>query len=107
MGYIRYQLEDNLELWVEAPGTNGAIIKSGLEEPAKKAQQSFDSALDGVKSSASILRRTFHDLEADETEVSFTLKTIGEIGVFAVGKLGAEANFQVTLKWKKASSGQQ
>ena len=42
-----------------------------------------------------------HDLQADEVELKFGLVTTGELGNFAVGKVGIEANYEVTLKWQK------
>ena len=32
-------------------------------------------------------------------DVTFGLKTIGEVGNFAVGKVGVEANYPAALKW--------
>jgi hypothetical protein len=37
----------------------------------------------------------------DEMEVSFSLKASGELGNIAIGKAGAEANYTVTLRWRK------
>ena len=37
----------------------------------------------------------------DEVEVTFGLKAAGEAGNFAVAKVGAEASYTVTLKWKR------
>jgi hypothetical protein len=31
------------------------------------------------------------------------LQTVGELGVFAIAKVGAEANFRVTMRWKKTN----
>ncbi|MEW5870666.1 MAG: CU044_2847 family protein [Chloroflexota bacterium] len=52
---------------------------------------------------ARALREKLDELRADEVEVSFGLKTIGEVGNFAVGKAGVEANYTVALKWKNAA----
>jgi hypothetical protein len=45
------------------------------------------------------LSRQLREMDAEEVEVSFGLKAMGELGTFAVGKVGLEANYQVTLKW--------
>jgi hypothetical protein len=37
----------------------------------------------------------------DEMTVSFGLKASGDLGNLAIGKVGGEANYAVTLKWKK------
>ncbi len=64
-----------------------------------KANQKFHAALAGVKHSATALRQELDELKADEVEVKFGLQTIGELGNFAIGKVGVEANYEVTLKW--------
>lgn len=38
-------------------------------------------------------------MDAEQVEITFGVKAMGELGLFAVGKCGAEANYQVTLKW--------
>ena len=43
----------------------------------------------------------FDDLHVEEAEIKFGLKSIGEAGIFAIGKVGGEMNYEVTLKWKK------
>lgn len=103
--FIRYILEDGSELLVEAIGTDGGVVRAGLGEKVEQAKQSFDTALDSVRLSALQIRKKLHDVQADEVEVKFGLKATGEIGnnMFAVGKAGIEANYEVTLKWKKGA----
>jgi hypothetical protein len=38
-------------------------------------------------------------MRADEVEVTFGLKAVGDLGNFAIGKVGAETNYTVKLKW--------
>ena len=64
------------------------------------ANKKFQDAFASVKKSAVVLRQELEDLRADEVEVTFGLKTTGEAGNFAVGQVGAEANYTITLKWK-------
>ena len=100
---IRYTLEDGSELLIEATGSEGGVVRAGISEKIETAKTSFDAALDAVRLSALQIRRKLHDVQADEVEVKFGLKATGEIGnnMFAVGKAGLEANYEVTLKWKK------
>jgi hypothetical protein len=102
--YIRYTLEDGSELLVEATGSEVGVTRAGLGEKIEQAKTSFDAALDSVRLSALQIRKKLHDVQADEVEVKFGLKATGEFGnnMFAVGKAGVEANYEVTLKWKKA-----
>lgn len=100
--YIEYELEDGMTLlvesWQEIAGTVPA--SAGKDKGTiKKAEKSFAAALEGVKRSALIMREKLDGLRASEVEVSFGLKTTGELGNFAVGKVGVEANYIVKLKW--------
>ena len=103
--YIQFELEDSSTLLVETdeqPEETGGTTKIGLADGAiiiNSANQKFEKALTGVKQSAKILRQQLMDLRADEVEVTFGLKAIGEAGNFAVGKVGVEANYTVKLKW--------
>ena len=101
--FIKYLLEDGSELWIESSESEGGIVNASVGEKFVDAQQEFTRALDSVKSSALTLRKKFEDSLADEVEVTFGLKATGEIGnyIFAVGKAGMEANYTVTLKWRK------
>jgi len=101
--FIRYTLEDGSELLIEASGSEGGVVRASLSEKIETARTSFDAALDSVRLSALQIRRKLHDVQADEVEVKFGLKATGELGnnMFAIGKAGVEANYEVTLKWKK------
>ncbi len=101
--YLRYSLEDGSELLIEAPAPEGGVTRAGLGDRIEQAKTTFDAALDSVRVSALQIRKKLHDVQADEVEVKFGLKATGEFGsnMFAVGKAGVEANYEVTLKWKK------
>jgi hypothetical protein len=99
--YIEYELEDGTTVLVEVSEPEGGVVKASRDQDGnliKKAGQKFEAALAGVKPWAATLRRQLNDLLADEVEVTFGLKAVGEAGNFAVGKVGAEANYEVTLK---------
>ncbi len=102
--YLRYILEDGSELLVETLSPEGGVTRAGLGDKIEQAKTSFDAALDSVRVSALQIRKKLHEVQADEVEVKFGLKATGEFGnnLFAVGKAGMEANYEVTLKWKKA-----
>ena len=102
--FISFRLDDGQELLVETDEMVVGPIMAGNESEPAKAAKSFSESLDAVKSAAKTMRQKFADLAADETEVTFALKTTGEVGMFGVAKVGADANFQVTMKWKKISA---
>ena len=100
--YIEYELEDGGTLLVEITESESGVQKAARGKDGNviiKAGQKFQAALTSVKQSAATLRKELDELKADEVEVKFGLKTTGELGNFAIGKVGVEANYEVTLKW--------
>jgi hypothetical protein len=106
--YIEYQLEDGTTLLIEADEPKvGGVTKASRDKDGnivKSAGKKFEAALAAVRSSAAALRAQLEELRADEVTVAFGLKTTGEAGNFAIGKVGMEANYTVTLKWSNKES---
>jgi hypothetical protein len=103
---IEFPLEDGGHILVEVyeDDAQSSIVRASLDvdETIKKAQQTFESAMDKVKPAASAVIakiRSLHDVP-DEVEVQFGLKLNAEAGAI-VASAGVEANYTVTLKWKK------
>ncbi len=96
---------------VEAPNRAGAQpvavtdeiikIKGTLEEELKKIIKPF-----AVASSNIISELQKAEKSADEIELKFGLKLSLESGTFTgiLGKVGGEANYEVTMKWNKNGS---
>ncbi len=103
--FIEYKLEDGTTILVQAnrPAQAGGITKASRSDAVGNAintvNQKFADAFAGVKKSAMVLRQQFVELQADEVEVTFGLTATGELGNFAIGQVGAEANYEITLKW--------
>ncbi len=104
--YIEYVLEDGGSVLIHAPDELAASLPikaaSGSEQVIK-AQKSFDKALESAFNSAEGMLKKFKSLDAEEIELTFGLETTGELGNFAIGKVGLTANYEVTLKWKNKS----
>jgi hypothetical protein len=102
--FIEYELEDGLTILVEAPEDEmTGPVRAARDADGniiKRSEKKFGEALDSIRLQAALMRKKLEDLRADEVEVTFGLKTTGELGNFAVGKVGLEANYAVTLKWK-------
>jgi hypothetical protein len=101
--YIEYQLEGGTTLLVETDEqkTEG-VTKASRDKDGnvvKSAGLKFEAAMANVRDSAAALRSQLEELRADEVTVTFGLKATGEAGLFAIGKVGMEANYTVTLKW--------
>ena len=101
--YIEYELEDNTTILVEAPeDAGGGMVKASRGDgEAVPSKLNFKQAFENVRGSIKAVMAEFDDLHVEEAEIKFGLKTIGEAGVFAIGKVGGEMNYEVTLKWKK------
>jgi hypothetical protein len=100
--YIEYQMEDGSTVLVEAESSMGGVVKASrggvdVVQTGKK----FTDAVASIRGSLKAMVMEFDALKIEEAEVKFGLKAVGEAGVFAVGKVGGEMNYEVTLKWKK------
>jgi hypothetical protein len=100
--YIEYTMEDGSTVLVEAESSMGGVVKASrggvdVVQTGKK----FTDALASIRGSLKAMVAEFDALKIEEAEVKFGLKAVGEAGVFAVGKVGGEMNYEVTLKWKK------
>ncbi|OQY46553.1 MAG: hypothetical protein B6242_07455 [Anaerolineaceae bacterium 4572_78] len=104
--YIEYKLDNDTTILVEtnSPEDNMGTTKVGLMDDMgniiQSAEQTLGDAFDAVHKSVVIMRSRLQELKADEVEVTFGLKATGDAGNFAIGKVGAEANYSVKLKWK-------
>lgn len=109
--YVQFDAPDGGTILVEVEGAEIAmtsgVVKAGLGEivdnTVAKAQNSFQSALKVVRQNAQAFISEMREIKysPDEVEVSFGIKATGELGNFAIGKVNGEANYTVTLKWKK------
>jgi len=101
--YFEYAMEDGSTVLVEAESSTEGVVRasrgSGLN--VVKAGKNFTDALTSIRGSLKALVAEMDALRVEEAEVKFGLKAVGEAGVFAVGKVGGEMNYEVTLKWKK------
>lgn len=87
---------------VDEPETGGVVRASRAGDALVKAQTTFEEAMEKVKPAASAIIskiRSLHD-SPDAVEVQFGLKLSAESGAF-IASAGMEANYSVTLTWKK------
>lgn len=70
-------------------------------ELAAKARKTLSEALDGIEPMVRTLKQRLNALTdpEDEVEVKFGVKLSAEIDA-VVTKLGSEATYEITLKWK-------
>lgn len=99
--YVEYLLEDGSIVLVEVDEQRGVIHASDGKNKPIQSKLNFKQAFASVRSSMKEVLTEFDDLHVEEGVIKFGLKSIGEAGLFAVGKVGAESNFEVTLIWRK------
>lgn len=101
--YIEYKNEDGSTVLIELAETTGGVVRASRDgisvvETGKKFREAFSS----IRGTVQDLVAEMEALKVEEGEVKFGLKALAEAGVFAVGKVGGELNYEVTLKWKKS-----
>lgn len=86
------------------------IMRGGVlpTETVVKATQSFEGALDGVRSASEALLARLLSLAQppDEISVEFGVKLNAESGA-VIAKVAAEANFTIGLKWQRGAGGRE
>ena len=100
--FYEYELEKGLTVLIEGPENDAegfTPASNTFGATIVKSRKNFNRALKSVNAQAKKIVQNLDDLAADELEVTFGLKTVGELGNFAVGKLGMEVNYEVTLRW--------
>ena len=100
--YIEYKNDDGSKVLIELAETTGGVVRASRDgisvvESGKKFKEAFNS----VRGTIGDIVAEMEALQIEEGEVKFGLKALGEAGVFAIGKVGGEMNYEVTLKWKK------
>jgi len=106
--YVEFPLESGGAIFIESPdepqkAASGFGHGETAKETAEKAAQSLDQSFENVRKSADLLITKLRalSLPPDEMEIIFNLKASGELGSLAIGKTGSEANYTVTLRWRK------
>ncbi len=109
--YVEFPLENGGSILIETPDlqekVQSGFVKSGQSEAAREAalpaSRSFDASVENVRQAAELLVSKLRTISAppDEMTVSFGLKASGDLGSLAIGRVGGESNYAVTLKWKK------
>jgi hypothetical protein len=106
---IEFLLENGdcvlVEVDNDSDGYKGLIPAARGDDIPQKALITFEAAIDKVKPVASTIIKKLRSISdsPDEVEVEFGIKLNAEAGA-VVAAAGIEANYHVTLKWKKEGS---
>ena len=102
--YIEYKNEDGSAVLIELAETTGGVVKASRNGVSVvESGKNFKEAFSSVRGTIRDLVAEMDALQIEEGEVKFGLKALAEAGVFAVGKVGGEMNYEVTLRWKKSA----
>ena len=102
---IEFPLENGGSITVEADGLaldGERIRRARVSEMTEKAKETFEAALEKIKPAATAMIAKLRNLgeSPDEIRLEFGIKLNAEAGA-VVASTGAEANFKVTLTWKR------
>lgn len=102
---VEYKLEQGGSILFEVEETElekGRAPVSRKPDVPEEATKEFEKALDGVRPVADIILEKLSDLnnKPDNIKVEFGIKMNAQAGAF-IAATGVEANFKVTLSWKK------
>lgn len=112
--YIQFKDKDGSTFLVETEEaevySEDGIVKAGLNEVVGKAitaaQTLFEQAIDNViqhnaKAFLQAIRNLPQQDQPESMEVNFALKATGELGNAAIARGTGEANYNITLTWKR------
>lgn len=101
---MEYPLESGGSILIEVAETKSVsgTTRAKREGIPEKASITFEDAIDKIKPTVASVMRKFRDLndKPDEVAVEFGLKLTANANVIITSG-GLEANFKVTLIWKK------
>lgn len=104
---IEFPLQEGGAIMVEvdsSPAPTGKTVRGVTPaEVVEKARQSFETSLERIKPVAAAIIAKLRELsdQPEQVSVEFGIKLSAEAGV-VLASTGVEANFKVTLMWKRA-----
>ena len=106
--YVEFPLQDGGSVLVEveeAETAGGPVRASRGTDLPEKAQLTFEQALARVRPAAEAIIGRLRDLDdpPDQVGVEFGIKLSGTAGAI-IASAGVEANYKVTLTWKRPTA---
>jgi hypothetical protein len=101
---VKFPLADGNVIVVEVDEeTSGTVRASRSDDMVDEAGQTFDQALNTIRTSTESVINKLQALthRPDEIEMEFGFNMSGEFGA-VIAKVTAEANYKVTLRWQPA-----
>ena len=103
---IEFPLEagGSIVIEVDEPEPEGGVVRVARPgEVAEQARETFEAALERLKPASNAIIGKLRSLSdpPDEVSVEFGLKMNAQLGAVVIASAGAEANYKVTLTWKR------
>jgi len=103
---VEFPLEDGTAIMVEVDAAEAATPRVRGASPievAEKAAQTFEGSLERIKPAAAAIVSKLRELgdQPQEIAVEFGIKLSATAGV-VIASTGMEANFKVSLTWKRS-----
>ena len=100
---VEYPLEEggSILVQVDEPEPEG-MVRVAREGEIAAASQTFETAMEKIRPIAASLIARMRNISdpPDEVEVEFGLNMSAKAGAF-IAEMGTEANFKVSLNWKR------
>ena len=101
---VEFPMDDGSTVLVEVDGagTDGGPTKRGFGDIATKATQTFEEALEKIRPAAVAIIAKLQGLRVppDQVGLEFGIKLTADAKAY-IASAGTEANFKVTLTWKR------
>ena len=102
---VEFPLEDGTSVLVEIdePDVEGVVRAARPGEIAERATQTFEAAVEKIRPAAVAILKQVRDVSdpPDQVVVEFGVKLNAAAGA-VLASVGAEANYKLTLTWKRA-----
>jgi hypothetical protein len=100
--YIEYEIAKGKSVIIEIEDVEEGLMPASIDDKIAKAKQSFEHALDTIGPIAGKLLTRLKEIskEPDQIAIEFGLKLGFNAGV-VIASGSSEANFKVSLTWKK------
>jgi hypothetical protein len=111
--YLEFETGDGATILVEVdelPATDSPGVAKAPwrgEAAVDSARRSFTDAMEStINTVATAAHEAIERLarSPSEVELTFALKATGEVGNFAIAKIGGEANFGIRLIWRQTAA---
>ncbi|MEU0947240.1 CU044_2847 family protein [Streptomyces canus] len=100
--FVEVPLPDGGSLIVEQSGDDVGVVRAGrMRDVAEMATESFESALERLRTAADAVHSRMQSLSAKPSEITveFAVKLGTSVGV-VIANTNAEANLTLTLRWE-------